>query len=209
MKFFTSDCHFQHKNILRYCDRPWSDLESMNKALIDNWNRTVGKEDTVYVVGDFAFAGIAKIQEILASLNGTKILIRGNHDCRGNAKYLSVGFAEVHKCLIVEGYFCSHYPVYADISVLMNEDLKNRDDNDKNIVCFAYEKFYDALRASGCKKVLHGHIHDALIPLDKSYWQYNVGVDVNGFKPISLEQIKSLELVDTTNFTKKTFKEKA
>jgi calcineurin-like phosphoesterase family protein len=47
--FFTADQHFGHKNIIKYCNRPFSSVEEMNKVMIDRWNEIVGKEDTVYV----------------------------------------------------------------------------------------------------------------------------------------------------------------
>ena len=44
--YVTSDTHFNHKNIIEYCNRPYSSVEEMNKAIIDNWNSVVKDEDT-------------------------------------------------------------------------------------------------------------------------------------------------------------------
>jgi len=52
----------------------------MNEALIENWNKTVGVEDTVYVLGDFAMGDRSKVPEFLSRLNGDITLIYGNHD---------------------------------------------------------------------------------------------------------------------------------
>ena len=52
--FFTADTHWGHRNIIRYCQRPFADVEEMNEALITNWNSTVGKDDIVFHLGDFA-----------------------------------------------------------------------------------------------------------------------------------------------------------
>ena len=41
--FFTSDTHFKHANIIKFCERPFGSIEEMNEALIANWNRVVGK----------------------------------------------------------------------------------------------------------------------------------------------------------------------
>ncbi len=42
--FFTSDTHFNHANIIRFCNRPFKDVSHMNEAIISNWNRVVGQE---------------------------------------------------------------------------------------------------------------------------------------------------------------------
>ena len=42
--FFTSDTHFNHTNIIRYCDRPFKSTDEMNEKLIGNWNSAVGPE---------------------------------------------------------------------------------------------------------------------------------------------------------------------
>ena len=54
--WFTSDTHFGHKNILKFCKRPWDTVEEMVEGLIQNWNRVVGKDDLIFHLGDFAFA---------------------------------------------------------------------------------------------------------------------------------------------------------
>jgi len=55
--FFTSDTHFNHANIIKFCDRPFKDVELMNETLIANWNRVVGLDDTVFHLGDFCLGG--------------------------------------------------------------------------------------------------------------------------------------------------------
>lgn len=80
--YVTSDLHFFHKNILRFNPetRPYTSIEEMNEALIENWNSVVSPEDDVYDLGDFAFAGVSRQISILERLNGRHHLIRGNHD---------------------------------------------------------------------------------------------------------------------------------
>ena len=78
--FLIGDCHFGHRNIIKYCNRPFASVEEMTDTLIKNWNGVVGKNDIVYVVGDFALCGKQKIIEIGQQLNGRKRLILGNHD---------------------------------------------------------------------------------------------------------------------------------
>jgi len=54
--FLTSDFHFSHKNIIKYCNRPFSSVEEMDKKLIQNINDIVGEEDVLWFLGDFCFA---------------------------------------------------------------------------------------------------------------------------------------------------------
>ena len=75
--FFTSDLHFGHKNILKYCNRPWNSVEEMDEGLIQNWNNTVGKDDIIFNLGDFAFASNQRWRELISRLNGKHYLILG------------------------------------------------------------------------------------------------------------------------------------
>jgi calcineurin-like phosphoesterase family protein len=66
---------------MRYCDRPFSSVEEMNRTIIDNWNEVVEEDDFVYLVGDLAFGRRrSKMRYWLKKLNGNVILILGNHD---------------------------------------------------------------------------------------------------------------------------------
>ena len=81
MIYLISDLHLDHKNIIRYCDRPFSSVEEMNRTIIDNWNEVVEEDDFVYLVGDLAFGRRrSKMRYWLKKLNGNVILILGNHD---------------------------------------------------------------------------------------------------------------------------------
>ena len=78
--FFTSDLHFGHTNILRFCGRPYTDVKEMNQALIDNWNKAVPEDGIVFVLGDIGFCSVQVLKNIFNKMNGTKYLILGNHD---------------------------------------------------------------------------------------------------------------------------------
>ena len=80
--FFTSDTHFYHGNIIRFCNRPFKDVEVMNETIISNWNNTVGQDDTIFHLGDFCLGGSAEWTKILDRLNGKIYLIMGNHDLK-------------------------------------------------------------------------------------------------------------------------------
>ena len=78
--FFTSDTHFNHTNIIRFCNRPFKDVSHMNETIISNWNRVVSPEDIVFHLGDFCLGGSAEWVNVLNRLNGKIYLISGNHD---------------------------------------------------------------------------------------------------------------------------------
>ena len=85
MIWFTSDTHFGHQNILKYTDRPFSSVEEMDEALIENWNNRVGDDDEIYHLGDVALCSPNKLRKVLARLKGKIYLIRGNHDKSASA----------------------------------------------------------------------------------------------------------------------------
>lgn len=80
--FFTSDTHFNHANIIRFCNRPFKDVNQMNEVLIENWNRVISPGDTVFHFGDFCLGGSLEWTNVLDRLNGKIHLILGNHDMK-------------------------------------------------------------------------------------------------------------------------------
>lgn len=82
MTYFTSDLHLGHRNILHFCDRPFSSVEEMDEALIKSWNERVRKNDTVYIMGDLMFRNEKPAKYYLERLKGKKHLLIGNHDGR-------------------------------------------------------------------------------------------------------------------------------
>lgn len=86
--FITSDIHFSHRKILEYCpdSRPFSSVEDMNEAIVDNWNKKVTNEDEIFILGDVSFGKPIETCEFLERLNGKSFkLVLGNHD---SSKYL-------------------------------------------------------------------------------------------------------------------------
>ena len=76
--FFTSDHHFSHANIIKYTNRPFSDVNEMDTELIKRWNESVGSNDKVFHLGDFMFGKPIKAAKYFAKLNG-QIHILANH----------------------------------------------------------------------------------------------------------------------------------
>lgn len=98
MRFFTADNHWRHANILKYCPtREYKTIEEHDRINTENWNETVGKDDDIYVLGDWAFSDIATIKQINKNLSGKKHLIIGNHDRHSWSDYIRSGFSTVQR----------------------------------------------------------------------------------------------------------------
>lgn len=175
--FFTSDLHFGHQNILRFCNRPWKTTDEMDEALVKNWNSVVGKDDIVFDLGDFAFSSNGRWKELLSRLNGRHSLILGNHDItRWPGDQIIALFEEVHQQLILKidsrWVYLNHYP----------------------FLCYggSWRNPTNAVYA------LHGHVHSGPDCSGKDCdrlnilfpYQYDVGVDNNNYTPISWEEVQ-------------------
>ena len=161
-RFIISDTHFGHANIIRYEGRPFADTDAMEKTLIENWNRVVGKEHKVYFLGDFALASKEKIIELMSCLNGNKIMIMGNHDiARSPSWWMEAGFVEAYKFPIIIDDFIilSHEPVY------LNEQMP-------------YINIY-------------GHVHANPKHADITHNRYCACVERTGYAPVRLKDIKT------------------
>ena len=125
--WLTSDWHLGHRNIIKYCQRPYADVDTMNQDMIARHNGLVAGSDTVWVLGDVVMS--SQFLPLVSRFNGRKILVPGNHDAawRGTDKwrpenvdkYLEAGFAEVihePQPLRVGGIDVqlSHFPYLAD-----------------------------------------------------------------------------------------------
>ncbi len=95
-KWFISDTHFSHTNIIKYGGRPFADIQEMDQSLIYNWNSCVGVDDQVFFLGDFGLGSIDHLHAICKQLKGSKVCILGNHD--KNASWMTrIGFNVVLK----------------------------------------------------------------------------------------------------------------
>ncbi len=84
--FVTSDLHLGHKRIINHFNRPFYDVDHMNKTIVNNWNKTVKPEDIVYFLGDLSFRSY-RTEFWIPFLNGKIIFIKGNHDWFDNVLY--------------------------------------------------------------------------------------------------------------------------
>lgn len=115
--WLISDTHFGHRNILSFRQddgtplRMFSSVSEMDEQMISNWNSVVGLEDKVYHIGDVAMLNFTKTQEILSRLNGTKVLIKGNHDNLKMSQYQYL-FKDVRAYHVLDGILLAHIPVH-------------------------------------------------------------------------------------------------
>ena len=80
MIWWTSDQHYFHVNISKYCNRPFASVEEMNAEIVKRHNSVVKPNDTVINVGDFALGKPKDVSIIRAQLVGKQIFLRGSHD---------------------------------------------------------------------------------------------------------------------------------
>ena len=168
MIYFISDTHFNHENIIKYCDRPFKDIKEMNETIINNWNEMVKENDIVYHLGDIALGDKKQLINIGSRLNGKKYLIKGNHDKWTVITYEDSGFI-----------------------VLKNPPIRL----DEYKLLLSHIPMPDKQIPKGFIN-LHGHIHNKklheciekyvpeLYSLDK---HINISCDVTDFKPVSLK----------------------
>ena len=169
--FLTSDSHYGHFNICKYCHRPFQSRSEMDQTLIKNWNVVVPEDGIVVHCGDFMLPHNEDIKEYnkyLNQLHGRVLLLRGNHDI-ASLDWVSDKLIAVRDqaMIVVDGVkiFAQHYP------------------------CAAFNGDYH----------VYGHIHtladgtcygvdgDATKVMRKN--TYDVGVDQNGYTPVSYWQL--------------------
>ncbi len=112
MIFVTSDTHFNHANIIKYCNRPFSSTKEMNEELIRRWNAKVSKNDIVIHLGDFAFGrNWESIKDIRNKLNGIIILVVGNHDYNKAYQLGKAGIIIARGSLQIKSLILTHEPM--------------------------------------------------------------------------------------------------
>ena len=196
--WITSDIHFSHKNILKYCPHRMKSsfigdmndmtpeeiteaVDIMNEYIIKNWNILVSKDDTVFILGDVAMGQIKDAPALISRLNGNKILILGNHDKTlkkliKNDDCLSDLFVSIH-----DYYEYSH--VYNGKKVML---------------CMSHFPMRHWNSQNQGTLMLHGHLHGS--PCDVPGRIKDVGLDTNYLFPYLLddviEELLKIELIE-------------
>jgi len=194
--WFTSDWHIGHNNVLNFCKETrghLQDLDHMHTVLIDNYNERVKPDHTCFFLGDFAFKGMEYGAKVLERMHGKKILIRGNHD-KGHQSLSNMGFDAVMDSMEIKlgGLYitASHFPL-SGIERENCKGFKKYIEGENWHGEFKYTEDYLVIPDRGQNIHLHGHIHSPNRGLSKKICgiQYDVGVDANELKPISLNNI--------------------
>ena len=115
--YLIADTHFGDESIRVFENRPFDSVDEMNKEMMDYWNKTVTKNDTVYMLGDFAYSSAFDFlfQEGKCVLNGKIILIAGNHDTDYLEFYRKQGIEVIDYPIVLDGFWImSHEPMYVN-----------------------------------------------------------------------------------------------
>lgn len=172
--FLISDLHLQNENIIKYCNRPFTDANDQTEQLIANWNATVTSEDTTIVLGDFIMGAADNVGTLLYRLNGKIILVQGNHD---TPKKLEIYAQHPEKIQVHQLYhfpyknlyfICCHFPlVHPDFASMIARD------NSEVVYCF-------------------GHVHEKTPHINLEDHSFNMSADVVNFTPVNIDSIYSI-----------------
>jgi calcineurin-like phosphoesterase family protein len=163
-----SDTHFNHNNIIKYCNRPFETAAQMNDYMVTMWNETVKDGDKVYHLGDVYMGNNeGNVERLLSSLKGQKRLILGNHD-NGKDQILQRVFKkiDVWRMFPEFGLLLTHVPVHESS---LYRGATGNEENPSQLTN------------------IHGHIHDNPSP-DGPY--RCVCVEQIGYKPINIEELR-------------------
>lgn len=162
-RFYVSDSHFGHANIIKYCSRPYDDTDQMDADMISRWNAVVGVDDEVWHLGDVAMSyDVAK--RIVPLLNGRKYLILGNHD-KNRKQMIEAGFIDAYQSWKLK------------IGV-------------KTVTLIHRPKPLTGYDAG--KWLLHGHTHNSTPKVDTENKWINMSVEHWGYAPVPESEIAKI-----------------
>ena len=203
--YLTSDLHFGHRNVIRFCNRPFVDEKHMAEELIEGWNRKVKPNDFIFSLGDFSWwTGRHEVKKLVERLKGRKYFVPGNH-CKEGMYELVHDNPDFHEC--------------SDVTVLY---IRGQEGDPR----FADKKVYEIVLShypltcwshsdyDNCYQFF-GHIHSQAgtpltefgnpIPI-KPGKQMDVGCDRWGYAPIDLfDAIKAAQVYPTNYLTPEDF----
>lgn len=165
MIWFTGDQHFNHTNIIEYCDRPFATVDEMNAEIVARWNDVVRDGDDVYVLGDFTLGENA--WHYFAQLKGNIFILPGCHD---------------HRWIEHEGFGLTRSQ--RRVAVLPQLHVLRLKPMPITLCHYAMRTWYRSHHGSFH---LHAHSHGRLPP--EGLRRMDVGVDAHHFNPVSLDEV--------------------
>jgi calcineurin-like phosphoesterase family protein len=187
--FFTSDWHVGHANSIVFDDRPFRDLDHMHEVLINNYNAIVPEDGVCYHLGDVGMASVAVLSGVLDRLNGTKVLILGNHCGNVNRMY-RLGFDVVlygaTMYIAGEEVTLTHCPLRG----IFREDITGMRGAVEGDLWHGETKQTRFSTTDRGQYHLHGHLHSKKedMQLDR---QWDISVVGNGYRPVSISKVES------------------
>lgn len=170
--FFTADTHWGHKNILKYCNRPFTSVEEMDRGLVDRWNAVVPRKGaTVVHLGDLFLCHEILAKDYLKQLNFELLLwVPGNHDK-----------VATKVCRDLQSGQFLQLPELCEIKV------QDEGKEQQIVLCHYAMRVWNKSHHGAWQ--LYGHSHGGL-PDDPTSLSMDVGVDCNDYQPFSYQQIK-------------------
>ena len=179
MDYFTSDLHFNHDKPFIFKERGFETVKEMNEAIINNFNKKIGPEDSLYILGDVVIGDVEDGIGYLSRLPGKKYIIIGNHDSEAKVEMYNtvpsvtvLGYGYNYKYSEKKKFFLSHYPC-------CTENFSMEEQKGKKV----FTKPLAKLTIN-----LSGHTHSKEL-WDNRTMSYNVAVDAHNMYPVSIEEI--------------------
>jgi calcineurin-like phosphoesterase family protein len=172
--WFTADTHFGHANIIRHCSRPWTSVKDMDDALLDSINRSVRESDVLFHLGDFCYR--PDLAEDYRSRIRCRniVLVPGNHD----PSYPSQNSAAK-----------MFFSLFSEVSPLLERRIQVAGRHQPVFLCHYAMRCWNKSHYGSWH--LFGHSHGRL-PDDPQALSWDVGVDNNGYRPLSVEQVQEI-----------------
>ena len=183
MLYFTSDLHLGHANAIRHSNRPFADVEEMNRVLIENINNAVAEpEDELWILGDFSVdLNKEEVRALRKRIACRHVhLIKGNHDKDYAGEHIFQSVQPYKRLKTAYGpVILFHYPILEWEAaqwgtIHLHGHIHSMGDYNK-----------DNLNRKLADRVISHHIPKG----DFNLRLYDVGVDATGFRPVSIDQI--------------------
>ena len=179
--FFISDLHIGHKNVIKFDNRPFKDVEEMHVEMIKRWNSVLTDDDVVYFLGDLSFSRDELTKWFIYSLKGKIHFIMGNHD-----KYKSISKFDRWENIHEYG---------TEINVEDKDSVSSRGSNGYQRIIMSHYPILSWNKAHYGSWMIHGHCHGSLMKSFPDYYKrkvMDVGCNCIDYRPISYQEVKEM-----------------